>query len=327
MGKEAPKSQNYTAAATDQAKAEAGANRPNQATPWAQSQWTMGPDGQMQQSVGFAGPMAGAADSLQNQAAQNMSQPMDWSQFGQMTDGSAARDQAIEAAYGQATSRLNPQWAQRDQLASSGLANQGLDPNSQAYRNAMRQHGQQRNDAYGSAMNSAIMQGQAAGDSVFRNNMMSRQQMIAEALRQRGQPMSEMQQLSGFLQMPGFQSVQGPQLLNAAMAGDQYNLNAWNMQNQANADAWTGGMKAVGSVAAPIAMALSDERAKENIKRLDIEAMPGVPFATWTYKSEHGGAHAFGVIAQDLLRVDPSYVSKGEDGLLRVDYSFLLEEA
>jgi len=51
---------------------------------------------------------------------------------------------------------------------------------------------------------------------------------------------------------------------------------------------------------------LSDERVKDNIVRLDMEYAPGVPLATWTWKSN--GEPGFGVIAQDLEQVMPERV-------------------
>lgn len=333
MGKQAPKPGNYTAAAEKQAQAgtqatntQTNANRPDQNTPFGFSNWTQGPNGQWSQNTGLNGGLGDAATGLQNQAA-GMAAPMDWAQFGKLDDGSAARDQAINAAYGQATSRLNPQWAQAAQLNSSSLANSGLDPNSQAARGQNLQFAQAKNDAYGSAMNSAIAQGTAAQTATFGQNMMARQQAIAEALRKRGQPMSELAALQGFTQMPGFMGAgQGatPQYLQAMQGQDAYNLNAWNMQNQANADVWGGVMQGVGGAAGVAPLFLSDERAKVNVQRLSAEALPGVPFATWEYRPEFGGERGFGVVAQDLQRVAPEYVSEGpDDGLLYVDYSFL----
>src|SRR4029079_1616253 len=90
-------------------------------------------------------------------------------------------------------------WAQREEQQRQQLMNQGLDPDSEAYRNAMGTFGQQRNDAYSSAMNGAIGQGTAAGNAVFQNNLASQQANIANALRARMQPLMEMQQLQGFL--------------------------------------------------------------------------------------------------------------------------------
>lgn len=188
---------------------------------------------QMEQQTGFAGPLAGANEALMGQAGQQLGTPMDWSQFGTLGNGDEARQQAIDAAYGQATKRLDPAFAQRESAQATQLSNQGLDPNSAAARAARAEMAANRNDAYGSAMNSAIMQGQAAGDSVFRNNMAARQQMIAEALKQRGQPVQEMQALQGFLSMPGFAPVD---YMNPAAMQQQADWNKWSATSNRNAD-------------------------------------------------------------------------------------------
>jgi hypothetical protein len=334
MSKSAPAPPDYVGAANVQAQAskdiaaqQTAANRPNINTPFGFQSWTQGPNGQWGMQTGLGGGLAGTPAALQAQAGQNLGTPMDWSQFGAAQTGDQARDQAINAAYGQATSRLNPQWDQRQQAMSSQLANQGLDPNSQAARAAQMQFSQGRNDAYGSAMNSAIGQGTAAGSAVFNQNMMARQQAIADALRQRGQPLSELQSLQGLMDMPGVHQAgagQTPNLLGAAQAQGQYGLGAWEAQNQANADAWRGGMQLAGTAAS--LYGLSDERAKTDIQRLGHEAYPGVPWASFRYKAAPEIGPFMGVIAQDMQAVAPRYVRTRPDGLLEVDYSFLLDE-
>lgn len=335
MGKQAPAPPNYKGAAEAQGAssatntaAQTNANRPNQSTPFGSSSWVQGPDGKWTQSSSLAGPLGGAATNLNEQAAGNLGAPMDWNQFGKLDDGSAAREQAIESSYNASTRRLDPQWQQRETQMRSQLANSGLDPNSEAYRNASRELNTNRNDAYSSAMSEAIRGGTAAQSATFQQNLQARQQQIMEVLKQRGMPVEELQGLMGFMKMPGFMgagSADPTQFLAAAGMQGNAALQKWIAENQANADAWGGAMDAVGSVAGPAAFALSDERAKTNIVRLDSEAMPGVPFATWDYLPEYGGARGFGVIAQDLLRVRPDLVMTGPDGMLRVNYSFVAE--
>src|SRR5712664_51228 len=81
---------------------------------------------------------------------------------------------------------------------------------------------------------------------------------------------------------------------------------------------------AAGAVGAAFA---SDERDKKNIKRLDEEAAPGVPFAKFEYKKDPKHQKWMGVIAQDLEKVAPEYVKKDERGHRWVDYSFLQNAA
>jgi hypothetical protein len=193
---------------TDASRQQTANNRLNTSSPFASQ--TFGADGTT--STQFNGGLGQAATGLMGQAGA-MGQPMDWSRFGQVGTGDQARQQAIDASYGQAKSRLDPMWNQREEQARTRLSNQGLDPTSEAFRGEMGQLSQQRNDAYSGAMNQAQMMGQNAGDSVFRNNMMSQQNAIANALRQRGMPMQELQQLQGLLGQPGYNQD------NSTMAG------------------------------------------------------------------------------------------------------------
>ena len=332
MGKSSPSPPDYQGAAREQARASSDlldqqtrANRPNLSTPYATQRWEEGPDGQWNMTTGFQGETAALAEALRAQAAGNMATPMDWSQFGDLETGESARQQAIDATYAQATSRLDPQWAQREESARTRLLNQGLTEGSEAYRNAMSELGQQRNDAYSSAMNAAVLQGTQAGDSVFRNSMAARQQSLAEALRRRQMPMDELGQLQSQLALPGFQGAgraQDPQVLQAAMARGNAELGAWQATNQANADAWNTGFQAVGTLASIYAM--SDERTKVDVQRLEEEALPGVPLATFEYAAEPGQRYR-GVIAQDVAELYPHLVMTGEDGLLRVHPSLAPE--
>ncbi|HET9554348.1 MAG TPA: hypothetical protein VFP50_15405 [Anaeromyxobacteraceae bacterium] len=244
--KNAPRPPDYEAATEKQSQANAQLNRPDVSTPYASQQWTQGPDGQWRMNTSFSGALGGAAGALNQQAADALGKPLDLSGLPELDSGAGARDQAINAAYGQAASRLNPQWEQREGQLRQRLANQGLDPDSEAGRNAMRQLGQERNDAYSSAMSGAISQGTAAGDSVFRNSAMARQQALAEALRKRGQPLEELGALQGFLKMPGYSQVEGPQYLNAALAKYQGDTAKY----KADQEAWADSLGALGSLAA-----------------------------------------------------------------------------
>ena len=156
------------------------ANRSNQANPFGFSNWTKGADGQWSQSSGFSGPMAGLFGDLQSQAANAWSTPLD--------NGQQARTRAEDAIYGQAASRLNPMWEQREEQNRTRLINQGFDPNSQAYQRQMDSLGRDRNDAYTSAMNMAITGGGAEAQ---------RQQSMD--LQSRNAPLGQLGMLGGLL--------------------------------------------------------------------------------------------------------------------------------
>jgi hypothetical protein len=116
-----------------------------------------------------------------------------------------------------------------------------------------------RNDAYGSAMNSAQMMGQSAGDSVFRNNLASQQNAIGNALKQRGMPMQEMQQLMGFLGQPGYSqdnATLGAAMggMNAGMKGAEQERDEMLRQQQQAAGTAGGIMSGIGTAAGIAAM-------------------------------------------------------------------------
>lgn len=239
-----------TGAATQQTQN----NRLNTSNPFASQ--TFNEDGST--STQFTGGLGQAATGLQQQAA-GLSQPMDWSRFGPVGTGDQARQQAIDAAYGQATSRLDGQWNRREDSANTRLLNQGLDPTSEAYKNAMGDLSNSRNDAYNQAMFSAIGQGTAAGDSAFRNNLLSNQTNRANALQERGLPMQELQQMLQYLGQPGYgqdTSTLGGAMGSANLAKSA-NDQAWaqKQQDDANAANTAGGvMSGIGTAAGIAAM-------------------------------------------------------------------------
>lgn len=67
---------------------------------------------------------------------------------------------AQDKAYAALQSRLDPAWQNRSAAFDAQLANQGLQPGTEAYNNAARAFGQQRNDAYAQAAGQAIGIGQ-----------------------------------------------------------------------------------------------------------------------------------------------------------------------
>lgn len=307
MGKVAPSPENYKGAA----QASSNSTRPDVNNPFSSTQWSVGPDGKPVVTQGLSSQVQGAFNSMQ---------PFDFGQFGKMQDGSAAREQAINAAYTDSQRMLDPRFRQAEDQQRTQLANQGIDPNSAAARASRAEMAGQRNSAYGGAMANAIQQGTAASDSVFRNNMMARQQAISEALRQRGMPLEDLKGLQGFMSPLNY--GQGADFLGAAGMQDNAAMRKWQAEMQANSDLAGGIFGGLTGLAGGL-FGLSDERAKRNVRRLDTEAAPGIPWAEWEWAD--GSGEGFGVIAQDVQAVAPHLVAAGDDGLLRVDYGHLLE--
>lgn len=334
-GTKPPNPMDFAGVGAEQSSAVQNAGQATLSNPFASNTVTTGPDGKPLQSTQFAGGLGDAATGLQQQAGA-LGTAMDWNQFGSVGTGDDARNQAINASYGQATSRLDPQWDRRMDAQRTQLLNQGFDPTSEGYKSAMQDLGFQRNDAYGSAMNNAQMMGQQAGDSVFRNNLASQQNSISNMLRQRGLPLQEMEQLLGLAKFDPNRALQAQSASTGILKDfmqSQYgqDWHKYDVDSGAAADAMAGGMQAGASGATALAallplLAASDERMKMNVTRHDVDAFPGVPMATWEYRPEFGlppGRHT-GVIAQDLERVAPQFVHvRPSDGMRFVDYSFL----
>jgi len=154
------------------------------------------------------------------------------------TADSAARQQAIDAIYGQYTSRLDPQFQQSQTELETRLANQGIGVGSDAYDRAMESFGRTRNDAYQSAQYQAISGGGAEQSRLFGLQGSERERAIQEAAYLRGIPLNETAALmgtSGGVTMPTFSPT--PQTAIAGtdysgLVGQQYGgqMNAYNQR-------------------------------------------------------------------------------------------------
>jgi hypothetical protein len=88
----------------------------------------------------------------------------------------------IDAAYNQATSRLDPQFASAEARFRQDMVNRGIAQGSDAYNNAWDDFSRSKNDAYGSAMNAAMGQGLAAQGQLWGQGV--QQTQLAQAMRQ-----------------------------------------------------------------------------------------------------------------------------------------------
>lgn len=124
---------------------------------------------------------------------------------------------------------------------------------------------------------------------------------------------------------PFMRLQRGMQILgqgNQFMPGYTSGYGVGSNQNQAYQKPST--FSKVANVAATVAPFFSDIRLKENVMKID-EVQPGVGWYTWTWndtaKAMGIDDPTEGVMAQELIKVDPSAVLMGEDGYYRVDYS------
>ena len=125
---------------------------------------------------------------------------------------------------------------------------------------------------------------------------------------------------------PFMRMQRGFQVLGQAqpfMPGYQSGYSVGTQQNQTYQQPST--FSKVANIAGTVASFFpSDIRLKENVMKVD-EVEPGVGWYTWdwndTAKELGIDGPTEGVMAQELIKVDPSAVLMGEDGYYRVDYS------
>lgn len=197
----------YMALANQQTQA----NRPDQTTPFASSNWTQGPNGEWSQQVGFNPQLQGAADSLMTQWGQNAA-----SGYG---NGQDAFNQAFGASWGAAQNALNPIYDQRENALRSRLLNSGAELGGEIGQTSMGAFGDQRAKDYQNALYGAVGQGFAAQGQMFNQN---RQAWL--------DPLNALGNMQGLLQMPNV-----PAAGNYQQAGSQQMLqNQYNNQQQAD---------------------------------------------------------------------------------------------
>lgn len=328
------------------------ANRPTQNTPWGTVSWeeqegtagtwnpetrrmeggteggwvqnvTLSPQQQqaLDDQFGVTAGRSGLAMDMFGRVEDEFGGLMDWEQFGPQEEGLERgqyySDQAGDALYNRATSRLDPKWEQATEQKESALRNQGLRPGDEAYDNAMRTLEETKTDAYNQAQWQATagagaeggrMQGMDRGAAAF--NQTLRQQQIAEVMQQRGFSLNEINailtgQQIGMPGMPGFTNagvVEGADMTGAAR--DTYS---------ANMDAFSADQAMTQSIlnAGAGAMSMSDIRLKRGIEF--VGEFLGRKLYRWTYL---WGAKGFGVLAQD----NPDMVVGTINGYMVVDY-------
>ena len=111
---------------------------------------------------------------------------LDYSGAPEVGDAASQRDRAEKAIFDRSSSRLNDRFGGQQQAMEIKLANQGLRPGDQAYDAEMKNLGQERNDAYSSAMNDAITGGGAEASRTFGMDQSRRGMMTGEQDRMAG---------------------------------------------------------------------------------------------------------------------------------------------
>ena len=201
----------------------------------------------------------------------------DYIQPGEAPVGSVGQQptymQNMQDAYiGQANSRLDPQWQQRQSDLETQLANQGLSRGSPAWDREMQNFQRGRNDAYQSAMNAGILtsgaeaqraQGMDIAGGTFANQA-AQQNYLNKIGSQQAANQAQGQQFG--------QNLQSAQLNNAALSAQQAAGQGWGQieANKAASAASLAGQQAMAGaqVSAAQMQAALGQRQLENAERL-----------------------------------------------------------
>lgn len=240
--------------------------------------------------------------------------------------GNDARRQVQDAVYNQYASRLDPQFKQQQTDLETSLINKGFDPTSDAYAKQMADFQRNKTDAYQTAQNNAVTQGEAAQQQAFQQavqnagiNNQARQSYIDQMLQKAGGDQQMLQTLMGFTgyQIPTAAAAQqgGAAPMDIMGAGQQQyqaGLNSANLSNANNASTWG----ALGNLGAIAALYFSDERLKSNIEKVG-ETDKGVG----VYEYDIADRRERGVLAQEVERKIADAVHDTPSGYKMVDYS------
>ncbi len=194
----------------------------------------MTPAGQnlFNQQMGLSTGLLGLGQGSLDQTSQSLGRPQDLQSVGDIANQS----------YGLQTQRLDPQWAQNRQSFDARMADQGIPVGSEAHQNAMREFGQQQNDAYNQARLSSI----STMPQTYQLSTAERMQPLTElnAIRTGAQP-----QMPQFQQVPTAGGVQGPNMSQAVGQQGQYDLGLYNSQVGSNNSMNSGLMSAAAMAA------------------------------------------------------------------------------
>tara|TARA_R110002153_G_scaffold274037_1_gene446779 strand:- start:19039 stop:19881 length:843 start_codon:yes stop_codon:yes gene_type:complete len=151
-------------------------------TKWTQNQQLNAPSQQLLNSeISNNRDVSSLQSGAMSRARQEMGQPVNFDQFGdvneqgiaqttgneEFTYDSSNRQRAEDAAYGRATSRLDPQFEQKRSELEIRLRNRGLSSGDQQYQSEMENFGRSQNDAYEQARMGSVGEGRAEDQQSF----------------------------------------------------------------------------------------------------------------------------------------------------------------
>ena len=308
--------------------------------PTYQQNVNLTPEGQSlyNQQVGLSTGLMGLGQGALDRTAEALGSGMDTSNLpatvGSLDRNAFDRQKVEDAIYGQAKSRLDPQWDQTQANMEAKLANQGIAIGHEAYDKEIGNFDRAKTDAYQTAVNNAITGagqeqsrqfGIEQGAGTFQNQ--ARSQALQEQLALRQQPLNELNAIRTGAQpnMPQFQptqyamGAQGPNMSGAAGAQGQWDLGQYNA-GVGQANSFNSGLMNLGGSIGSAWLMGSDIRLKRDIKRI---ANDPRGFGIYDFRYLWSDLWYRGVMAQEVLPVIPDAVVMGSNGYLMVDYGRL----
>jgi len=213
-------------------------------------------------------------------------------------------------------SRLGPQIDRENAALEQQLANRGIAAGTDAYNQAKTLQAQKQNDLLNSATVQGINTGLAANQQGFQQAAYNQMQPInvINALRTGSQV-----QNPNFVNTPNQAATAGPDLLGAANASYQNQLNAYNAQ-QAQSGNFLGGLMNLGGTI----YKASDVKLKKYIKKIGTLSN-GLNVYKYYYKKGFGlpESQQIGVMAQEVEKVIPEAVITMTNGYKAVNYALI----
>jgi hypothetical protein len=335
----APPAPDYAGAATataagnlEAARATAAANRTNQVTPYGNLTYTANPgtdpygntlytatqtlspaqEGILKSTNVLNQGLMDTANTGLNYANTVLSQPgIDTSKLAQtgINPGQSYQDAIM--------SRLSPQIERENAALEQQLANRGIAAGTDAYNQAKTLQAQKQNDLLNSATVTGMNTGLAANQQGFQQAAYNQMQPInvINALRTGSQVQNPQ-----FANTPMQANTAGPDLLGAANASYQNQLNAYNAQQAAGG----GFMNGLMSLGAAGITKYSDIRLKKNIKKIG-KLRDGINIYSFDYinRKDLPKGEQIGVMAQEVEKVIPEAVITMADGYKAVNYGLI----
>lgn len=222
-------------------------------------------------------------------------------------DQSQSAKDAANAYYANQKTFLDPQFSQGQSDLNSNLANKGVMEGSAAYTRAQGDFGRQKLQAYQTAQNSAVAQGQSQQAIALQN-----QSALKNA------PLNQLNALrtGTQIQNPQFNAAPSATAAGTDISGDIYKSA---QIDSANSNSFMNGLFSLGAAGLSAAK-FSDRRLKRDIRRIGKTPVMGLPLYTFRYLWDD--ILHVGVMAQDVLSVKPDAVTE-HGGFMAVNYAAL----